>query len=243
MQLTDARDRAARITPEPWALANLSAEQRAYQVRVNRAHGVRPPVEELDASRRSAYVVWWARSLDARDARLRALALERQARQDAALLPKASGHEPRKRVDAVVMTSGTDAYPATVLLDRRVNVKIDPRTRRTITGGRVAYEAVVTKANGAHLHGKPVSKGQTFYVPNSMIDGVKVVAEATPKTSRTKRNASKQRAKRTAQAAPVKRAAKTPTPKVKAVRDTGPSRAEIERAAATIGGHNNIASK
>ena len=216
-------------------MIKLTDEQRAYQVRVNRAHGVRPPREESDASKRSAYVTWWQLTLNARDARLRALTRERQARQDAALLPGPKAYVPRKRVEAVVMASGTDAYPATVLLDRRVSVKIDPRTRRTLRGGKVAYEALVTKANGAHMHGKPVSKGQVFYVPVSMIDGLTVVAEATPKTARTKRNAAKKRA--------IKAAPKVTTPKVKAVRNTEPSRAERERAAATIGGHNNVASK
>lgn len=216
----------------------LTNEQRAYQVRVNRAHGVRPPSEELDASKRSAYVAWWCASLDARDALRAAKARERLAAQDAALLPKPSGHEPRKRVDQAVMVTDSDAYPATVLLDRRVSVKVNPSSRRSVKGGRTGYEVIVTKANGAHLDGKPVSKGQVMWVPLSMLDSPKMVAEATPTGARAKRNVAKQRAKRTAQAAPVK------APKVlKPVRDTGPSRADLERQAATIGGHNNVSSK
>lgn len=230
----------------------LSAEQRAYQVRVNRAHGVRPPRDYVSEAERPAYVVWWARTLDARDARLRALTLERQARQDAALLPLPKGHVTRSRVDAVVMTMGTDAYPATVLLDRRVGVKVDPSTRRTIRGGKVGYEAVVTRPNGAHLHGKPVCKGQVLCVPLSMLDGPKVVAEATPQTARAKRNAAKKRAKRDGSKPPVKPATVPVKPKVtevppkvlKVLRAGSEGRADIERALITQAlGYMNTHSK
>lgn len=213
----------------------LTSEQRAYQVRVNRAHGVRPPRDYVSEAERPAYVVWWQRTLDAREARTRALTLERQARQDAALLPLPKSHVTRPRVDAVVMAVGTDAYPATVLLDKRVSVKVDPKTRRTIKGGKVAYEVVVTRANGAHLNGKPVCKGQVLCVPTSMLDNPQVIAEATPTGARAKRNAAKTRAKRVAKVA---------TPKVKAVRNTEPTRAERERMAVTeVLGHNSVGSK
>lgn len=216
-------------------MIKLSADQRAYQVLVNRHHGVRPAKDYATGSDRDAYAVWWQRTLDARDALRVAKTLERQARQDAALQPAPKAYVPRKRGGAVVGAQDSDAYPATVLLDRRVGVKVNPRSRRTVKGSATGYEATVTRPNGAHLNGKPVCKGQTLWVPLSMLDGPKVVAEATPTGARAKRNAGKQRAKR---------AAKAVTPVVKAVRNIGPTRAEVEREAVTrVLGHTNVDSK
>ena len=239
-------------------MIKLSDTQRSAHVALHRRLGVRPPRDYITApSERARYVAEWADVLAYRDRRAsyerlwealltkRDLYLKaredvrnmrtgdaqraRQGRQDAALLPAPKSYQPRKRVDAVVRAQDSDAYPATVLLDRRVSVKINPRSRRSVKGQATAYEATVTKANGAHLDGAPVCKGQTLWVPLGSIEGPMRVAQATPTGARAKRNAAKKRAKS--------------QPVVKAVRDTGPSRAERERQAATINGHNNVASK
>lgn len=226
-----ARNRAAKLLPVPRAEAKLSDSQRAYQVRVNRFHGVRPPRDYVAGSDRATYVVWWQRSIDARDALRVAKTLERQTRQDAALLPAPKAYVPRKRVNAVVPAQDSDAYPATVLLDRRVSVKVNPRSRRSVKGQATGYECTVTRANGAHLDGKPVCKGQTLWVPLGMLETPRAVANATPTGARAKRNAAKKRAKQGGSKPPVKPATAPAVPTVKApIRE---SESAFERTART----------
>lgn len=213
----------------------LTDSQRAYQVRVNRFHGVRPARDYATGSDREAYVIWWALTMDARDALTKAKMRERQARQDAALLPAPKAYVPRKRGGAVVGAQDSDAYAATVLLDKRVGVKVNPRSRRSVKGSATGYEVTVTRPNGAHMHGKPVCKGQTLWVPLGMLESPEVVADATPKGARAKRNAAKRRA--------TKRVAPPAIPTVKVAKGSQMSRAELERQAATINGHNNVDSK